>query len=93
MDRTVIHCCVFTSFCRSRSQPHNRNGEESDGEQTKERAATFYEISLSYCHEHGSRNRKEKKKKKKKEKKKKKKKKAGDVGGGQRGGSQQRKWD
>ena len=61
MDRTVIHCCVFTSFCRSRTQPHNRNGGESDEEQTKETAAnTFYEISLSYCHEHGGRNRKNK---------------------------------
>ena len=77
MDRTVIHCCVFSSFCRSRTQPHNRNGGESDGEQTKERAAnTFYEISLSYCHEHGSRNRK--KKKKRKEKKKREKKKGGE---------------
>ena len=42
MDRTVIHCCVFTSFCRSRTQPHNRNGGESDGQQTKERAATHF---------------------------------------------------
>ena len=69
MDRTVIHCCVFTSFCRSRTQPHNRNGGESDGQQTKERAATHFMRSpfLIVTNTEAGTGRRRRKKKKKKE--------------------------